>query len=155
MKTLIDRAQSELGRKTFRYAMVSVVSVIVGQAVLIFCSAALGWSGVPSNLTAVTIGSVPSYLLNRYWTWGKKSRNHFFTEVLPFWVMALVGLAFSTWLVAIADRRWGTTIAISAANLTAFGSLWVIKFVVLNKILFRTHPEDLPPALDGRTGLPT
>ena len=155
MKALIDRVQSDLGRKTFRYAMVSVVSVIVGQAVLIFCSGLLGWSGVASNLTAVSIGSVPSYLLNRYWTWGKRGRNHFLTEVLPFWGMALIGLAGSTWLVAIADERWGTTLAISAANLSAFGALWIIKFVVLNKILFRSHPEDLPPALDGRTGLPT
>jgi putative flippase GtrA len=147
--------REQYGRKTFRYTMVSVVSVAVGQAVLITCSGLLGWSGVTSNIVAVSIGAIPSYLLNRYWTWGKRGRNHLMTEVLPFWGMAVLGLAFSTWLVAIADRRYGTTLAVSAANFLAFGSLWVAKFVLLNRVLFRTHPEDLPPALDGRTGLPT
>jgi putative flippase GtrA len=70
---------------------------------------------------------------------GKKGRNSFFTEVLPFWGMALLGLVFSTWLVAIADRRWGTTIAIQAANLSAFGVLWVFKFLVLNHVLFKVE----------------
>ena len=137
VQALLDRARSELGRKTFRYTMVSVIAVIVGQTVLIGCSGVIGLSGVLSNLIAVSLGTIPSYLLNRYWTWGKKGKNSFLTEVLPFWGMALLGLAFSTWLVAIADRRWGTTIAVSAANLSAFGVLWVFKFVVLNHVLFK------------------
>ena len=41
------------------------------------------------------------------------------------------------------------------AALAAFGVLWVAKFVIFNKILFVHHLEDLDPALDGRTGLPT
>ena len=32
---------------------------------------------------------------------------------------------------------------------------WIGKFIFFNKVLFRTHPDDLEPALDGRTGLPT
>ena len=139
VQALLDRARSELGRKTFRYTMVSVIAVIVGQTVLITCSGLIGLSGVLSNLIAVTIGTIPSYLLNRYWTWGKKGKNSLLTEVLPFWGMALLGLIFSTWLVAIADRRWGTTIAVSAANLSAFGVLWVFKFVVLNHVLFKVE----------------
>ena len=31
----------------------------------------------------------PAYLLNRYWVWGKKGKNRFTTEVLPFWVITL------------------------------------------------------------------
>jgi putative flippase GtrA len=151
----IKNLREQYGRKTFRYTMVSVVSVLVGQVVLVVCNAGLGWSGVTSNIVAVCVGAVPSYFLNRYWTWGKRGRNHFLTEVLPFWAMALLGLAFSTWLVALADERWGTTLAVSAANFLAFGSLWVAKFLLLNQLLFRAHQDDLPPALDGRTGLPT
>ena len=48
-----------------------------------------------------------------------------------------MGLAFSTVLVAIADEIWGTTVAVVAANLTAFGLLWVGKYVFLDRVLFR------------------
>jgi uncharacterized membrane protein len=40
------------------------------------------------------------------------------------------------------------------AVLSAYGILWIGKFIIFNKILFVHHPEDLEPALDGRTGLP-
>jgi putative flippase GtrA len=137
VQALVDRARVELGRKTVRYAMVSVVAVFVGQSVLIICSGLLGLPGVTSNIIAVSIGTIPSYLLNRYWTWGKKGKNSFLSEVLPFWGMAVLGLVFSTWLVAIADRRYGTTVAVAGANLAAFGVLWVVKFMVLNHVLFK------------------
>jgi putative flippase GtrA len=125
-------------RKLFKYSMVSVVGVITGQSTLIFCKAVLGWPGVASNLMAVTTGSIPSYLLNRYWVWQKSGPNRFRTEVLPFWVMSVLGLITSTLFVAYADHRWGTTIAVSIANLAGFGILWLGKFFVLDRVLFVT-----------------
>lgn len=129
-----------LVRKLVKYSMVSVVGVITGQSTLIFCNAVLDWPGVASNLMAVTTGSIPSYLLNRYWVWEKSGRNRFRTEVLPFWVMSVLGLILSTLFVAYADHRWGTTIALSIANLSGFGVLWLGKFFVLDRVLFVTTP---------------
>ncbi len=158
MKAIVHGVRSELGRKTFRYAMVSVVSVLVGQSVLIFCSGVLDWPGVTANLVAVSVGSIPSYLLNRYWAWGKRGRNHLFKEVLPFWGLALLGLGFSTLSVDyVAGNISDAVIAVQLASLSAFGVLWVGKFILLNEVLFKHHPEVLEeaPALDGTTGVPT
>ena len=47
------------------------------------------------------------------------------------------------------------TAVINLAALAAFGVLWIAKFVILNKLMFAHHEDDLPPALDGRTGIPT
>jgi hypothetical protein len=44
---------------------------------------------------------------------------------------------------------------VNGANVAAFGVLWVVKFVIFNKWMFVHHLEDLPEALDGRTGVPT
>jgi uncharacterized membrane protein len=84
---------------------------------------------------------------------------------VPFWAMALLGLAFSTWAAGVAESNahritsshFGATVIVMAAALGAFGVLWIGKFVVLNKVLFVHHGEERPPApaLDGRTGLPT
>ncbi len=152
---LMAMARSDDGRRLVKYSLVSVVSVAVSQAVLAFCYVVLDQSGSTSNIIGVTVGAVPSYLLNRYWAWQKRGRNHFWKEVVPYWSLALLGLIASTLAVRFADETWGTALAVNAASLGAFGVLWVGKFVIFNKILFAHRPEDLPPALDGRTGLPT
>jgi len=126
--------------------MVSVVAVVTSQLVLLFTNGVLGWSAVLSNVTAVMIGSIPSYVLNRAWVWGKTGKNHFWREVVPFWALALLGLGFSTLLVAIAHEWNDATWVVSAANLVAFGILWVAKYLLLDALLFRVAPSDVVPA---------
>ena len=149
-----------------RYTTVSVVVVPFSQAVFLVCYGVLEWRTARSaNLMGFALGTTLSYYLNRYWAWGKRGRSHLLREVAPFWVMAFIGLAMSTVAVELADdwarkvteRRISQTLIIMAVSLGAWGLLWVAKFFVLNKILFRAHPEELleTPALDGRTGLPT
>ena len=144
-----------------RYTAVSVVSVCVQQAVLFV--ALFFWAARTSNIVAVCVSAVPSYYLNRVWAWGKTGKSHLMKEVVPFWVMALAGLVLSTWAADFAESHahqittshLGMKLVVMAATVGAFGILWVGKFVVFNKVLFVNHPADLPPALDGRTGIPT
>jgi putative flippase GtrA len=139
--TIVAQARAQLeGGKPVRYAAVSAVAVVVGQFALWVGSAVLDLTPVWANFCSVTVGCVPSYLLNRYWVWGKRGRNHFWREVVPFWVMALIGLGFSTVLVAIASRWSDATWVVSVANLTAFGILWVAKYLILDAVLFRLAP---------------
>ncbi len=114
----------------------------VSQLVLIVCNGLLDWSPVASNLTAVTIGCIPSYTLNRSWVWGKRGRNHLWREVAPFWGLALLGLALSTLLVHFAASWNDSTLVVSAANLTAFGILWVVKYLLLDSLLFALPSDD-------------
>ncbi|MBA3266933.1 MAG: GtrA family protein [Acidimicrobiia bacterium] len=157
-------ARAPEGKKLVRYSMVSVVSVITYEILLFVTLGLLHWETARSaNILAVAVSAVPSYYLNRVWVWGKSGRSHFMKEVVPFWAMALLGLVFSTWATDFANSfaddvttvHLLQTFIVMAAGLGAFGLLWVAKFVVLNKVLFAHKPESLPPALDGRTGLPT
>jgi len=153
---VMARARSPQGQKAIRYTLVSAISVVIGQTLLACFYNVVHWSAAWSNVWAVSISAGPSYYLNRYWAWGKRGRNHLLKEVLPFWGLALLGLAFSTWSVHFAEHRWhGSAVAVQAANLFGFGVLWVAKFVIFNELMFKHHPQDLPPAIDGRTGVPT
>lgn len=150
--SLLDLARSHHGRKALKYSMVSVVAVACSQAVLIFCSAVLDWRPVAANVTAVAISSVPSYLLNRAWVWGRRGQHDWLREVVPFWIFAFIGLGFSTLLVSLASRWSHATIVLSIANLTAFGILWVAKYLVLDQMLFNAlggegDVDDEEPAL--------
>jgi putative flippase GtrA len=165
LSSLRDHARSDLGQKAIKYTLVSVVAVVVSQVALAILYGVLKWGPVAANVSASVIGGIPSYYLNRTWAWGKTGKSHLWKEVVPFWVLAFLGLAFSTWTVAIADdyakahfsSHFANTLMVNGANLFGYGVLWILKFVIFNKLIFVHHPEDLAdePALDGRTGLPT
>ncbi len=148
-----DRAlrayRTPTGKKLARYTMVSVISASVSFGVLFFVFGVLHlWSQVPSVVFANTVASVPSYYLNRKWTWGKSGRSHLLKEVLPFWATSLAGLVLSTFAAAWARtftvdhslHHVAATALVLAANVLAFGSLWIGKFLIFNR-LFR-HPHD-------------
>ena len=159
---LRDLARSPEGKKLVRYTMVSVISVIVSELTLAFCFGVLHWAARWSNVTAVAVATVPSYELNRKWAWGKHGKSHLWKEVVPFWVLAFIGLAFSTWSADYAETyakshhysHGAQTIVVAGAALAAFGVLWVGKFIIFNKVLFKTDPDELEPAWDGRSGVP-
>ena len=160
-----DMARSPDGKRMIKYTFVSVISVIVSQLVLGVLLFGFHWSGRNGQIAACSAATIPSYYLNRSWVWRKPGRSHFMKEVVPFWTLAFIGLAFSTWCADYADSHadeWissptGQKLVVMAFALGAFGVLWFGKFLIFNKILFVHHPEELEenPALDGRTGLPT
>jgi putative flippase GtrA len=151
-----------MGQKMVRYTLVSVISVIIGQIVLFVTFGPLHlWSARTCNIVAASVGGVPSYYLNRMWAWGKTGKSHLWREVVPFWTLAFIGLAFSTWSVDFAesalrgDSHAKVTLLVNLASIGSYGVLWVLKFILFNKVIFVHHPQDLPETLDGRTGLPT
>ena len=160
-----ERALSPGGRKAIKYTLVSVIAVIVTQIALVVIYLVLDWDARPANIAASSVGAIPSYYLNRYWAWGKRGRSHLLKEVAPFWALTFLGMAFSTFTVGIAeayatdryDSRVIQTMFVNGGSIAAFGVLWIAKFIIFNKVLFKTHPEELDdvPALDGRTGIPT
>jgi putative flippase GtrA len=134
--------------KLFKYAGVSVISTAVSQVTLFLTFGVFRvMSEVPANIVANVVATVPSYYLNRKWVWGKGGRSHLWKEVVPFWVLSFVGLAFSSLAVYFAGafaRHHGlghgaTTLLVNAANLLSFGILWIVKFLIYNK-LFHIDP---------------
>lgn len=128
------------GAKALKYASVSVVGIVVTQALLVLCYQVIELSAGWSNFIAVSGASVPAYLLNRQWVWKKSGRHSLRREVLPFWAISLLGLVISTVAVSAISRVWDSQLAISGANIASFGVLWVGKFLFLDAIMFR--PDD-------------
>jgi putative flippase GtrA len=165
LSSLRDRARTPTGQKAIKYTLVSVIAVIVSQIALAIFYGLLQWGPVASNVSAFVAGGIPSYYLNRNWAWGKTGKSHLWKEVVPFWSLALAGLALSTWMVALADHyakshfssHFADTVMVNGANLFGYGVLWIGKFILFNKVIFVHRPEDLEdePAWDGRTGIPT
>ena len=137
-----------LGRLT-RCASVSVITTVLCLTLIVVFTAAFGMAAMPANVIATAIATVPSYSLNRRWTWGRTDRSDVWREVVPFWVLSFLGLVLSTITVGMADS-WAvhaslapflSTIAILVGHLGGWGLLWIVQFVLLDRVLF-ARPDD-------------
>lgn len=127
--------------KLVKFAAVTGGSVVLGQLIFAGLLYGLEWPYVRSNITSVAIMVMPNYLANRYWVWGKKSKNNFKTEVLPFWTMAFIGFLFSTLAVWYVESEGWPKITALIANFVAYGVVWVFKFFVMERFLFGSEAD--------------
>jgi putative flippase GtrA len=131
-------------RKLMKYSTASIVAIAVGQPVFWIFNGALGWGAISSNLVSVSAGAVPNYLINRRWTWSQTGKNRLWGEIVPFWVMSALGMILSLIAVDYAEERWDSTAINAMAQLAGFGVLWIAKFLVLDKVMWRIV-HDLQP----------
>ena len=130
------------GRKLFRYTMVSVISTAMSTIVLAIVFGLKVWTEIPSAVFANASATFPSYWLNRHWAWGKHGRSHLVKEVLPFWTMAALGIAFSIVGAALARdvgihfklSHIDQTVLVLVANFLSFAIFWVVKLLVFNRM---------------------
>ena len=136
--------------KLIKYASVSLISTVVSQVTLLLTFGIFHvMSEVPANIVANVLATIPSYWLNRRWVWGKGGKSHFWREIAPFWILSFIGLAFSSvavWLAGDFARAHSlthaqTALLVNAANLLSFAILWVVKFLIYNK-LFHIDPVE-------------
>jgi putative flippase GtrA len=132
-----------VGRLT-RCMTVSVITTVISLSTIVVGTSVFGIVAVLANVIATSVATVPSYYLNRRWTWGRRDRSRVWREMVPFWVLAFCGLALSTVTVGIADS-WASrlhltatlhTAAVLAGHLGGFGVLWILQFVLLDRVLF-------------------
>ena len=139
--SVLTRLRARHSAKLIRFGAVSAFNVVFGQSLLFAAQTVFGWSAVGSNIFAVSISAIPAYLLSRYWVWQKRGKNHFMREVVPFWSLAFLGFALSTVAIWYVEQRWNPhPLVINLTNLSAFGVVWVSKFFILDRVLFK-HEE--------------
>ncbi len=118
----------------WRYLAVSAVNVVNHQAVLFVANGVWGWSGGRANVFAAIVAAVPAYLMSRYWVWEVRGSHSLRAEIVPFWGLALLGLVVSSALAEGADRAFGASLWVMVGSLTGYLVVWVLKFLILNRI---------------------
>lgn len=146
----LHRARNSATVRTLaKYSTVSVIALGVSELTLVGLFGLAGWSATTANIVACVTGGVPSYVLNRRWVWQRTGRSHLRNEVLPFWVLAFVGLAVTTSVAYVAENWsetqvdshfWRTAVVATAALGGAF-IVWIGKFVAFNAFVFRRDTD--------------
>lgn len=141
-----------------RYTSVSVVTTVVSFATIaLVFGFNLTTNEVLATMTGNVVAAVPAYFLHRSWVWGKRGRSHLVREVLPFWVMVVLGIGVST-LGAMGVRHlvnqhdWShlvDTALVSFANIVSFAVFWVLKIFLFNRIFRVDSLADFDTHLAG------
>jgi putative flippase GtrA len=145
-----------------RYGSVSAVSTVTSLVVLGTLIGILGYPATWSNVIATAIATVPSFELNRRWVWAQSGEGSVLRKALPYFLLSFAGLIVSTFAVhlssdaTIHSTRLVHTAAAELANIAAYGSLWVVQFLLCDRILFRqsqhgqgSFERTAPSAQDG------
>jgi putative flippase GtrA len=139
-------------RRVLRCLSVSFGTTVLSAVILVGLALGAGVAAGTANLIAVGCGIPPSYLGNRRWVWRRTGRGDVGREVVPFWAMSIAGLIASTWFVGHVGTftaAWpatGRAIALPVASIGVFGVLWVLQFVVLDRVIFRAPRVDVAAA---------
>jgi putative flippase GtrA len=165
-QALFEHARSPEGRKQLRYAGVSVVFVPVGQITIqllgrfAFLEKHIvnGLVKNDPNYTKASIASaailtLPNFFANKYLVWRDTNKDNLKTQVAVFWVAAMLGVTLATLLTYFVERAVKNadtsptveSIAVFFAQLVGFGIVWVVRFLVLDRWLFKaTHHGQEP-----------
>ena len=134
--------RTEAAHKKLRYAAVSVVFVPIGQILIQVLGLWLHDYTIASLLQAVII-TVPNFFANKHFVWRVTSRENLRSQVLVFWVAVMLGVALSTLLTHVVENAMvdQTTLARGAtvffAQLLGYGIVWVGRFLILDRWLFK------------------
>jgi putative flippase GtrA len=160
---LLEHARSTEGRKQLRYAGVSLVFVPVGQVLIQVLGALVFSEEVMVNgemvkeinwtlasITSAAILTLPNFFANKYLVWKETSSDNLHTQVVVFWVAAMLGVTFATLLTFLVDsliegHGWIEKVAVFCAQLTGFGIVWLGRYIILDRWIFKiTHDGEEP-----------
>ena len=136
MERVISRVEAIEWWRAMRYSGVSVLGMLLTQLLLVAGHVGLGMDATSANVVACSVAALPVFVLNRRWVWQLDGRSSLRGEVIPFWAFTLAGLALSTVAVTAVAAVTTSGTAIAAANIGAFGVLWVAKYFVLDGVVF-------------------
>jgi hypothetical protein len=74
--------------------------------------------------------------------WEQSGSHSVKSEIAPFWILALIGLAFSSVSVTVAGTITDSDLALLGVQLVAYGIVWVAKYLVLDQMMWSHRSAD-------------
>jgi putative flippase GtrA len=141
---MAEARTSGLTVRFFRYSVGSVVAIVASEIAFVLCYGT-GWLGTTgSSVVAFCAGAIPNYVLNRSWAWERKGRPHLGREVVLYAVVSIVSLVSAAvvtgWVSRVVPHFTASyparTAAVAAAYLATYGLLFILKFVIFQRVVF-------------------
>jgi len=145
-----------------RYAATSGVAFAVSEMTLLILYGLDLTTATVAALLASLAGTVPSYLLSRYWIWREAARERVLRQVILYWIVSIGCIALTSLLTgalasfAPAGHPFHLLVVAIGYPIVML-TFWLIKFVIYQRVIFRTAPTEWPRRewglATGRTGI--
>jgi putative flippase GtrA len=153
---LIAYGRTEDARKKLRYASVSALFLPFDQILIQVFGLWLDNYTAASLLDAAIL-TAPNFFANKHFVWRVTSRENLRSQMLVFWVAVMLGVTLATLLTHLVENAMaGQTRlvcggAVLVAQLLCYGIVWVGRFVILDRWLFKLA-GDAPEHADAVIG---
>ena len=128
-----------------RYGATSIVAFGVSEITLLLLYGYHVTGATVAAFVANFAGTVPSYLMSRYWIWSEAPRTRVGRQVAMYWAtsaICIAGTSFATGAIANlapSGHRFHLEVA-GVGFLLVSVVFWFAKFVVYQKIIFPVQP---------------
>ena len=132
----------------------SAVATVISEVAFLLMYGLLHAGTRLAGVVAFVAGAIPNWALNRRWTWQRRGRPRLGREVMPYVAVviatavaatALSGLA-DDWVRALDTPRSVQVGLVGMAYLLPFGVVFLLKFVLFERVVFSGPPERSPAA---------
>jgi putative flippase GtrA len=133
-----------LATRFLRYGSVTAISAAVALLVVGVLVGGFSFPPIWANLIATVVATVPFFELNRRWVWAHDEQWSVWHQAIPYAICSMVGLIISTLAVHLASNATALstmamhTMAVELAVLGSYIALWLVQFVLCDRIFFRS-----------------
>ncbi len=147
-----SRLGSTAGRarswRWLRYLLTSGLSTVISEVALVALYAAGVTGATMAAVLATLVGTIPSYLISRYWIWPEADRRGVGRQMALYWLTTAASLVVSSLATgaAAAHAPAGRELHVLVAGTAYAGTylvLWVAKYLIYQRLVFvgpRPHP---------------
>jgi len=139
-----------------RYAATSGVAFAVSEATLLILYGLDLTTATVAALIASLAGTVPSYLLSRYWIWREAARERVLRQVILYWAVSITCIALTSLLTgalasfAPAGHPFHILVVAIGYPIVML-TFWLIKFVIYQRVIFPKASASNGPQHDDRS----
>ncbi|HUY54534.1 MAG TPA: GtrA family protein [Candidatus Nanopelagicaceae bacterium] len=138
LRPALARARSS---RWLRYLLTSGLSTVISEIALVALYAAGITGAMTAAVLATMVGTIPSYLISRYWIWPEADRRGVGRQMTLYWLTTGASLVVSSLVTgaAAAHAPGGRALHVAVASIAYVGTyviLWVAKYVVYQKLVF-------------------
>ncbi|QDP95024.1 GtrA family protein [Microlunatus elymi] len=138
--------------RLMRAGVTSVGATILSHGTYVALLAAAHANATIASTISFLVGASFNYFVGRRITWGRKHRPHPIKETLPYLAVIAASGTLSIVVATVVQHVIGPmglsdlrrTAVLELANICSYGVVFIFKFTLLDRLVFRHHEDHTP-----------